>query len=79
MPGWRTDWMYARIFREVGNLWEEVRTGDPRMGTPPEQLRRSLAVIMLTRVAISRREYDPAVSAAAVPVFGAGGEVVAAL
>lgn len=39
MPGWRTDWMYARIFREVGNLWEEVRTGDPRMGTPPEQLR----------------------------------------
>jgi DNA-binding IclR family transcriptional regulator len=47
--------------------------------TTPEQLRRSLAVIRLTRVAISRREFDPAVSAAAVPVFGAGGEVVAAL
>ncbi len=47
--------------------------------TTPDQLRRSLAVTRLTRVAISRREYDPAVSAVAAAVFGAGGEVVAAL
>jgi DNA-binding IclR family transcriptional regulator len=47
--------------------------------TTPERLRRSLAVTRLTRVAISRREYDMRVSAVAVPVFGAGGEVVAAL
>jgi DNA-binding IclR family transcriptional regulator len=47
--------------------------------TTPEQLRRSLAVTRLTRVAISRREYDPAVSAVAASVFGAGGEAVAAL
>jgi DNA-binding IclR family transcriptional regulator len=51
----------------------------PSTLTTPEQLRRSLAVIRLTRVAISRREYDPAVSAVAAAVFGAGGEVVAAL
>src|SRR5690242_689383 len=30
--------------------------------TTPDQLRRSLAVTRLTRVAISRREYDPSVS-----------------
>jgi DNA-binding IclR family transcriptional regulator len=47
--------------------------------TTPDQLRRSLAVTRLTRVAISRREYDPSVSAVAAAVFGAGGEVVAAL
>jgi DNA-binding IclR family transcriptional regulator len=47
--------------------------------TTPERLRRSLGVTRLTRVAIARREWDPTTSAVAVPVFGAGGEVVASL
>jgi DNA-binding IclR family transcriptional regulator len=45
----------------------------------PERLRRALAVIRLTRVAVCRREYDLDTSAVAVPVFGPGGAVVAAL
>jgi DNA-binding IclR family transcriptional regulator len=47
--------------------------------TNADRLRRGLAIIRLTRVAVSRREYDPALSAVAAPVFGAGGKVVAAL
>jgi len=47
--------------------------------TSPDRLRRSLAVTRLTRVATARREYDLTTSAVGVPVFGAGGEVVAAL
>jgi DNA-binding IclR family transcriptional regulator len=47
--------------------------------TDPERLRQSLASIRLTRVAISRRELEPEVSAVAVPVFGLGGMSVAAL
>jgi DNA-binding IclR family transcriptional regulator len=45
----------------------------------PERLRRSLQVTRLTRVAVARRELDPDTVAVAVPVFGAGGHVVAAL
>jgi DNA-binding IclR family transcriptional regulator len=47
--------------------------------TTSERLRRSLAIIRLTHVAVARREYDVETSALAVPVFGAGGMVVAAL
>jgi DNA-binding IclR family transcriptional regulator len=47
--------------------------------TTPERLRRALAVTRLTRVAVCRRELDEHASAVAVPVFGAGGDVVAAL
>jgi DNA-binding IclR family transcriptional regulator len=47
--------------------------------TSPERLRRALATIRLTRVAVSRRELDLAASAVAVPAFGAGGGVAAAL
>jgi DNA-binding IclR family transcriptional regulator len=45
----------------------------------PERLRRSLEVTRLTGVAISRWELERGVSAVAVPVFGAGGIVAAAL
>jgi DNA-binding IclR family transcriptional regulator len=38
-----------------------------------------LAVIRLTRVAVSRCEFEQSVSAVAVPVFGAGGIAAAAL
>jgi IclR family acetate operon transcriptional repressor len=51
----------------------------PNTLTDPERLRQSLASIRLTRIAISRRELEPAVSAVAAPVFGLGGMVVAAL
>jgi len=51
----------------------------PNTLTDPEQLRRRLASIRLTRVAISRWELEPGMSAVAVPVFGAGGIAVAAL
>jgi DNA-binding IclR family transcriptional regulator len=47
--------------------------------TSPERLRRDLSTTRLTRVAVSRRELDLTRSSAAVPVFGAGGCVVAAL
>jgi DNA-binding IclR family transcriptional regulator len=51
----------------------------PHTVTSPEELRRSLAVTRLTRFAITKRELDMTISAIAVPVFGWGGEVVAAL
>lgn len=47
--------------------------------TTSEELRRSLAVIRLTGVAVARRELDATTVAVAAPVFGTGGEVVAAL
>jgi DNA-binding IclR family transcriptional regulator len=47
--------------------------------TDPEQLRHALSVIRLTRVATCRREYQLQYCTAAVPVFGVGGRVVAAL
>jgi DNA-binding IclR family transcriptional regulator len=47
--------------------------------TSPERLRRSLGVTRLTRVAVCRRELDLDSSAVAVPVFGPGGAVIAAL
>jgi DNA-binding IclR family transcriptional regulator len=51
----------------------------PYTTTGPDRLRHALSVIRLTRLAVCRREYDPAACTAAVPVFGAGGRVVAAL
>ena len=47
--------------------------------TDPDRLRRGLAITRLTRVAVCRREYDPATCAVASPVFGAGGDLLAAL
>jgi DNA-binding IclR family transcriptional regulator len=47
--------------------------------TTPDRLRRALAVIRLTRVALCRWELELGSAAVAVPVFGGGGTVVAAL
>jgi len=47
--------------------------------TTPERFRRALAVTRLTRVAVARRELNVRTSSVAVPVFAAGGAVVAAL
>jgi DNA-binding IclR family transcriptional regulator len=47
--------------------------------TSPRALRQALAVTRLTGVAISRREFDLDMLTVAVPTFGPGGTVVAAL
>jgi DNA-binding IclR family transcriptional regulator len=47
--------------------------------TTPDRLRRALSVIRLTRVALCRWELELGVAAVAVPVFGGGGTIVAAL
>ena len=47
--------------------------------TSPERFRRALAVTRLTRVAVTRWELEPGVCGVAMPVFGPGGQVVAAI
>jgi IclR family acetate operon transcriptional repressor len=47
--------------------------------TSVEDLRKALSAIRLSRVAVSRWEWVSGVSTVAVPVFGGGGKVVAAL
>ncbi len=45
----------------------------------PDRFRRALAVVRLTRVAVSRWELEQGRSAIAMPVFGPGGKVAAAI
>jgi DNA-binding IclR family transcriptional regulator len=47
--------------------------------TSPDRFRRALAVARLTRVAVTRWELEMGACGVAVPVFGAGGDVVAAI
>ena len=47
--------------------------------TSPDRFRRALAVTRLTRVAVTRWELEAGVCGVAMPVFGPGGEVVAAI
>ncbi len=47
--------------------------------TSPDRFRRALAVTRLTRVAVTRFELEPGACGVAMPVFGPGGEVVAAI
>ena len=47
--------------------------------TSPDRFRRALGVTRLTRVAITRRELEPVTCGVAMPVFGPGGEIVAAI
>ena len=56
-----------------------LRAYTPYTVTSPERFRRALAVTRLTRVAITRWELETEVCAVAMPVFGSGGEVVAAI
>ena len=50
-----------------------------RTVTSPERFRRALAVTRLARVAITREEFETGVNGVAMPVFGPGGRVVAAI
>ena len=47
--------------------------------TSPDRFRRALAVTRLTRVAVTRRELEPTTCGVAMPVFGPGGDVIAAI
>jgi DNA-binding IclR family transcriptional regulator len=56
-----------------------LRSFTPFTVTTPERFRRALAVVRLTRVAVTRFELEATRCGVAVPVFGAGGEVLAAI
>jgi DNA-binding IclR family transcriptional regulator len=47
--------------------------------THPARLRHALAVTRLTRVAVTRREFEADIYGVAMPVFGPGGHVVAGI
>lgn len=56
-----------------------LRPYTPRTITSPDRFRRALAVTRLTKVALTRGELEPGTGGVAMPVFGSGGHVVAAL
>lgn len=56
-----------------------LRPFTPHTVTSPDRFRRALAVTRLTRVAVTRWELEPGVCGVAMPVFGPGGQVVAAI
>lgn len=56
-----------------------LRPFTPHTVTSPDRFRRALAVTRLSRVAVTRWELEAGLCGVAVPVFGPGGEVVAAL
>ena len=56
-----------------------LRAYTPHTVTAPDRFRRALAVVRLTRVAVTRFELEATTCGVAVPVFGAGGEVLAAI
>jgi len=60
-------------------LGNGLRAYTPHTVTSPESFRRALAVTRLTRVAVTRRELEPNLCGVAMPVFGPGGDVVAAI
>ena len=56
-----------------------LRPYTPHTVTSPDRFRRALAVTRLTRVAVTRWELETGVCGVAMPVFGPGGDVVAAI
>jgi DNA-binding IclR family transcriptional regulator len=56
-----------------------LKSYTPHTVTAPDRFRRALAVIRVTRVAVTRFELEASTCGVAVPVFGPGGEVVAAI
>jgi DNA-binding IclR family transcriptional regulator len=56
-----------------------LRPYTPHTVVAPERFRRALAVTRLTRVAVTRFELEAGVCGVAMPVFGPGGEVLAAI
>lgn len=58
---------------------EGLRPFTEHTTTDPARLRHALAVTRLTRVAVTRREFEAGIYGVAMPVFGAGGQVIAAI
>jgi DNA-binding IclR family transcriptional regulator len=56
-----------------------LRTYTPSTITSPDRLRRALAITRVTHLAVTRFELEATTCAVAVPVFGTGGDVVAAI
>jgi DNA-binding IclR family transcriptional regulator len=56
-----------------------LRPYTPHTITSPDRFRRALAVTRLTRVAVTRWELEPDTCGVAMPVFGSGGNAVAAI
>ena len=56
-----------------------LKSYTPHTVTAPDRFRRALAVVRLTRVAVTRFELEATTCGVAVPVFGPGGEVLAAI
>ena len=56
-----------------------LRAYTPHTVTAPDRFRRALAVVRMTRVAVTRFELEATTCGVAVPVFGPGGEMVAAI
>src|SRR5688500_1707363 len=56
-----------------------LRAYTPHTVTAPDRFRRALAVVRLTRVAVTRFELEATACGVAVPVFGPGGDLVAAI
>lgn len=63
----------------VATASQHLRVFTPNTIDTPEGLRRTLGVVRLTRWATASGELTPGECAVAVPVFGQGGSVVAAL
>ena len=60
-------------------IGQGLRPYTPHTVTSPERFRRALAVTRLTRVAVTRRELEPTTCGVAMPIFGPGGQLVAAI
>jgi DNA-binding IclR family transcriptional regulator len=56
-----------------------LRPFTPHTITSPDRFRRALGVTRLTRVAVTRWELEAGISGVSMPVFGPGGDVVAAI
>lgn len=56
-----------------------LRQYTPHTVTAPVRFRRALGVTRLTRVAVAKWQLEAGVCGVAVPVFGSGGEVLAAI
>src|SRR4051794_15998293 len=56
-----------------------LRAYTPHTVTAPDRFRRALGVVRTTRVAVTRFELEATTCGIAVPVFGPGGELVAAI
>jgi DNA-binding IclR family transcriptional regulator len=63
----------------VTSVEQRLTAYTSRTLTTPDQLHRALQAIRLTRTAVARGELFSGDWAVAVPVFGAGGAVIAAL